>query len=86
MSLDRVGASVQKSVTNVLTKLHRSQNNLPPSFLWVVLAIERLQIIAFGLVASGVPAVTGSLGFLVVAPRDLVSPEVHAILFWAALA
>jgi len=84
-SLDNIGTMVQARVTDTLSRLYRSQKQLPTFVISAVLLLEALQLIALGLVASDVTAVKSSVGLLLVAGRSVASPTGLAALFWAAV-
>ncbi|KAA0155590.1 hypothetical protein FNF29_01507 [Cafeteria roenbergensis] len=82
--LDKAVTQAQQSLTNALKHSYQCQKKLPGWLQSALLGLEALQLLAFGLVASGVPDVAGTVGILLVPPMDVFDPASHAVAFWTA--
>lgn len=82
--LEKAVTQAQQSLTNALKHAYQSQKKLPGWLQSALLGLEALQLLAFGLVASGVPDVENTVGVLLVPPIELFDPASHAVAFWAA--
>lgn len=80
MAFNTLVDSARDSLNRKLLQLLHAQLTLPPSVTWALVAIELVQIVAIGLVASLVSTVGDTIGVIVVVPAFQGMPDAPLIL------